>query len=237
MSKKSIPAWLKQNNGWGGPYEAIVGAITYYAHQGDHPDIAFEGSTLELATELYTTHAKKAGAAGGLYCTGREVAEKMAKSLNLRKGHVVLNPGSGLHSLTQAVRTVEPRTTIVCVECQDWLVKISQAVGLPVIPGDFESGVMLREDIDAVIVNPPWGKLWGSNQIEREFMSRIAAVTQPSVRVAALLPGTPGHFFEKLTNGFAPLRSLYAVIETEFYPDGAALPKSLPCTRYLLERV
>lgn len=236
MSKVSIPYWLKKNNGWGGPYEKIVEAVLYYAQHRDHPDIAFEGSTLALATELYTTHAHKAGAAGGLYCTRPDVAEKMARSFKLRPSQVVLIPGLGLGALAEAALAVQPEALLVGVECQDWLVRVAQAARLPVTPGDFLNGVSLPA-VGAVLVNPPYGNLWGSKQIERDFMARVAAVTQPGVKIAALLPGEPGFFFDKLPNAFAPLRTLFEIEEAEYYPEGAALPRSIPCTRYLLTRV
>lgn len=236
MSKKSIPAWLKKNNGWGGPYEKIVEAITYHAGHGDHPNIAFEGSTLELATALYTEHAKKAGVSGGLYCTWRNVAEKMAKSLNLQPGDTVLIPGLGLGALYQAVHTVQPEASALGVECQEWLVQIARAVEMPVVHGDFLDGVMIPYHFNKVLCNPPMGKLWGSNAVERLFLDKIAERTIAGEKVAILLPGNPGHFWKQLTKNYEYLHSAFHIVEEEEIQNAAA-PKSILTTRYLLERV
>lgn len=241
MSKKSISAWIKAKSGWGGPYEAIVEAALYHAQHSDHPDIAFEGTTLELATALYLEHAKKAGATGGLYCTWRHVAEKLVNSLRLQPGQTVFIPGMGLGALDSAVRTLEPQAKVVGVECQDWLVRVGQAAGLPVEGGDFLNGVAVPQFAqripfcDTVLCNPPMGRLWGHNAVEREFLDRIAGLTHTSQKVAILLPGEPGHFWKQLPNKFANLRSTFHIEEEEFIANAAA-PKSIIVTRYLLER-
>ncbi|MBE7473138.1 MAG: hypothetical protein HS114_28745 [Anaerolineales bacterium] len=236
MSKQSIPTWLKRNNGWGGPYEKIVEAALHHAQHGEYPNIAFEGTTLELVTAIYVEHAKRAGALDGLYLTWRNVADKMANSLDLQPDDVLLIPGFGLGALYDAARRIQPELRIVSVECQNWLVQIAEAVGISLIKGDFLGGVSLPLKVNKVLCNPPMGRLWGYNKVEADFLAAIARHTQPGDLVAILLPGEPGYWWEKLPNAHKPLNDLFEIQEEELVANPAA-PKSITCTRYLLERV
>lgn len=235
MSKQSIQTWLKKHNGYQGPYGAIAEAVTLHAEKGDHPGILFEGTALELATALYTEQAKKTGALNGLYCTRPEVAFKMAQSLQLRAGMTVLNPGSGLLALTDAVYKVSSELRVINIENQDWLVQACQAAGRDVWPGDFLELSTTFPEFDAVIVNPPWGKMWGYGNIDAEFMTHIVARAKSGTRIAALLGGERDYWFEKLKRKYQGLQDQLRIIETQYYQNGASLPKSIPCTRYLLE--
>lgn len=235
MTKQSIPAWLKRNSGWGGPYEKLVEAAQLHAQTGDHPQIAFEGTTLEMVTAIYLEHAKKAGTFDGLYCTWRHVADKMAASLKLQPEDVLLIPGLGLGALYDAARRIQPELCIVSVECQNWLVQVAEAAGIGVVKGDFLNGLSLPLQINKVLCNPPMGKLWGFNKVEGEFLERITERTLPGNLVAILLPGEPGYWWDKLPGKYSWLRQAYDTQEAEMTQNAAA-PKSITCTRYLLER-
>lgn len=235
MSKVSIPYWLKKHNGWGGPYEAIVKAVAEHATTGDCAEIAFEGSALELATALYTQYAQKAGAADGLYCTHRHVAEKMAKSLMLKPNDIVLIPGLGLGALYQAVRTVQPEAHPLGVEIQQWMVDIAGAVGMPCIHGDFLDGVIIPSNFTKVLCNPPMGRVFGVNRVECEFLEKIADRTVAGDLVAILLPNDSEFFWKKLLKKHEWLRDAFSIEEEELIANATA-PKSITVTRYLLER-
>lgn len=240
MSKVSISTWVKKNNGMGDIYGHIVQAVRQFAAEGSHPDIQWDGEDpLLFANVLYLEQAHRAkGVCGGLYCTRPEVAKRMAESLKLRHSETVLNPGCGLLSLTRAVAEVAPSAWVVNVEHQDWLIQISQVTDYLVTPGDFLEGLDLPP-FDAVIVNPPWGKMGGYSSIEQTFMARIASLTRPGTKIAALLPGGPGYFFDRLPKKFERLKSELAVRQTEYLErHTATLPHNITeCTRYLLERV
>lgn len=237
MSKKSIPYWVKQNGGgWGRIFEKMVEVAQVHTTTGDHPDVVCEGkTTLELITEIYIEYAKKVGAADGLYCTWRNVAEKMAKSLKLQPGDKVLIPGLGLGALYQAVETVQPEAEVFGVECQRWLVQIAEAVQMPVVHGDFLDGVSIPFNFDKVLCNPPMGKLWGHNKVECEFLEKIADRTVAGDQVAILLPGDSDSFWGKLLKKHEWLRSTFGIKEEELLTNAAA-PKSITVTRYLLEK-
>ena len=243
MPKQSIPYWVKQHARNGNAREAIVEAAQVYARQGQHPQIAFEASpasspqaaVLELATALYAEYTKKVGAIDGLYCTWRNVADKMAKSLNLQPNDTVLIPGLGLGALYEAARRAQPEVILVIVECQEWLVKIVEAAGIHAIHGDFLDGISIPITTRATLCNPPMGRLWGHAKIECEFLSKIAERSYTGDLTAILLPGQPGYFWDKLPKSYDWLSNAFEVKEAELIANPAA-PKSIVVTRYLLER-
>lgn len=237
--KYSIPYWLKKHQCWVGPYDAIVTAVKHYAVEGDHPEIEFTGTALELANVLYNEHIKKATPPGSLFCTPAHISLAMASSLDLKPGQVVLDPGLGLGSLSLAVREVSPDTTVIGVEIQHWVAQIAAAAGLRFIHGDFLNGIkdLLSLKIDAVIVNPPFGNVWGQPAVEREFMAKIVEHTQPGTKIAALLPGKEGYFFQHLPKKHQHLRRELAILDLEELPADTFAPAArIVTTRYLLGR-
>lgn len=246
MSKQSIPYWVKRTrNGGGDFYGKLTDAcLAFAAAGGDHPQIAFEGSStgslqssvLELGSQLYAEYAKKAGAMEGLYCTWRHVADKMAASLKLEERDVLLIPGFGFGALYEAARRIQPRMQIGAVEVQPWLVRIAEAAEVPVIHGDFVDGCALPLFVTKVLCNPPMGRVYGQQMAEAEFMTKIADITDAGHLVAILLPGGPGEWWGKLRNKHAWLEKAFEVKEAELIANAAA-PKSITVTRYLLERV
>ncbi len=233
--KYSLAYWVKQNTRFvSQPETVLLDAIKTYAECGEHPALAFTGTPLELANALYIEWRKKPGAYPGLFPTPLDVALRAAQLLELQPGQRVLDVGSGLGNLSWAVR--ECGGVPIGVEVQPWAQQVNQALGLGAVCADFLDGYRPPE-FDAVIVNPPYGRVYGHADAALDFMLRIAGLSPSGVRVAAILPS--GFMDEgKARKAYAEMRRFFHVIKQEPLPPDTFKPlTTTPTTLYLLQVV
>jgi len=206
----SLAYWVKQNTRFESqPETVLLDAIKTYAERGEHPTLAFAGTPLELANALYIEWRKKPGAYPGLFPTPLDVALRAARLLNLQTGQIVCDPGAGFGNLSWAVR--ECGGVPLGVEAQPWAQQVNQALGLGAVCADFLDGFRPPE-FDAVIVNPPYGRVYNHADAALDFLLRIAALSRPGTRVAAILPG--GFMDESRSRkAYTEMRRFFRVIQ------------------------
>ncbi len=247
--KYSLPYWVKQNTRYAShPENVILDAVTLYVERGDHPEINFLGAPtsvssdlselgravepLELACQLYIEWRKKPGAYPGLFPTPLDVALRAARLLELQPGQRVLDAGAGFGNLSWSVR--ECGGAPVGVEVQPWVHQMNQALGMGAELGDLLDGYT-PPPFDAVIVNPPFGKVYGSTDATLDFMTRIADLSRPGTLVAAILPAS----YMTVANpkkAQATMMARYEVLSEEHLPATTFRPlTNVGTTLYLLK--
>ena len=140
--KYSLAYWAKKcMNAWS-PEKDLLAAVQEYVQNGEHTQIDFNGTPLELATALYLERFKRG-----------------TPALNIVSGMRVLDPGCGFGALSQAV---EQRGGVpILVEYSNAIVPIAQALWgeKRVHYADFTDGFR-PPAFDATIVNPSYGKVF-----------------------------------------------------------------------------
>jgi predicted RNA methylase len=232
--KYSLAYWVKQHTRFvSQPENVLLDAINTYVECGEHPTLSFTGSALELANALYIEWRKKPGAYPGLFPTPLDLALRAARLLNLQPGQTVLDGGSGFGNLSWAVR--ECGGAPVGVEVQPWVRQVNQALGLGAELGDLLDGYT-PPPFDAAILNPPFGKVYGSTDATLDFMTRIADLSRPGTLVAAILPVS----YMTVANPKktqAAMMARYEVLSEEHLPATTFRPLTNVATTLYLLRV
>lgn len=220
----TLPYWVKQHRGYDCD-DAMASAVQHYIEHGDHPEMAFTGTALELANALYTESRKRIQPALGAYFTPPDVAARMADSLRLTPSMVVLDPCAGIGNLMHAV--IERGAYTVGWELQFRLAHLAQILGYAVTIGNGLAVDTVAPD--AVIINPPFGNMQGHADIAVEFMRGAAAYGVP---VAAILPRG---WLTQARKSHREVATLYDVVDSEDLPAATFAPlTSIVTTRYLL---
>jgi len=235
--KYSLAYWVKQHTRFvSQPETVLLDAIKVYVEHhanGWHPEIEYHDTPLEFANTLYLEWRKKFGAYPGLFPTPLDVARRAARLLNLQPGQTVLDCGSGFGNLSSAVR--ECGATAIGVEVQLWAQQVNEVLGLGATRADFLDGYA-PPPFDAVITNPPYGKIYGRTDAALDFMLRIADLSRPGTSVAAILPA--GFFAEnkRPKRAYAELRERYQVLTEEPLPATTFKPlTNIATTLYLFQ--
>lgn len=242
MSEKySIPCWVKKTlEHVSIPENEIIDAVRVYTRDGEHPGIRFDGSTIELTNELYIEWRKRYGVDGGFFPTPYDIAKKVTGLLPVSPGDVVLDPGCGFGNLSLAVQE-RCGCEVVGVELQWYAAHIAEMVGVStVVHGDFvgdawsecDNGCSVPE-FDAVITNPPYGKVFARNNIERDFLNRIADLAKPGTPVAVILPRD--HMEKKRPKAHVAMCERFSIVDRQELCEGAFKPlTSIETSVYLL---
>jgi len=169
------------------PEKDLLAAVQEYVQNGEHTQIDFNGTPLELATALYLERFKRGTPWSGFFPTPAPVATQAEEVLSITPGMRVLDPGCGFGALSQAV---EQRGGVpILVEYSNASVPIAQALWgeKRVHYADFTDGFR-PPMFDATIVKPSYGKVFGHTDAALDFMTRVADLSQASTRVVAILP-------------------------------------------------
>ena len=230
--KYSLAYWAKKcMNAWT-PEKDILLAVQTLIKIGSHPEIDFSGTPLELATALYLERFKRGTPWSGFFPTPAPVADRAAEALNITSGMVVLDPGCGFGSLSRAV---EQRGGIpIPVEYSNAVIPIAQAIWGDdrIHYADFTDGFR-PPAFDAVIVNPPYGKVFGSSDATLDFMTRIADLSKSNTRVVAILPR--GYMQKERPKANVTLRTRFMLInEFDLPPDTFKPLTHIATTLYVL---
>jgi predicted RNA methylase len=232
MKKYSLPYWVKKcMNAWT-PEKDILAAVQEFVKNGTHSQIEFSGTPLEFAHALYLERFKRGTPWAGFFPTPTWLADQAAALLGFQPGQVVLDPGCGFGSLSQAV---ERHGGIpVMVEYSNAVVPIAQALWGEERGhyADFTDGFRPPK-FDAVITNPSFGKVFGHSDAALDFLNRIADVSPAGMRVAAILPR--GYLKKDRPKANAEMRRRYRVLdEIELPADAFAPLTKIATTLYLL---
>lgn len=141
-----------------------------------HSQIEFSGTPLEFAHALYLERFKRGTPWAGFFPTPAWLADQAAALLGFHPGQVVLDPGCGFGSLSQAV---ERHGGIpVMVEYSNAVVPIAQALWGEerVHYADFTDGFRPPK-FDAVITNPSFGKVFGHSDAALCHLTHSFAAT------------------------------------------------------------
>ena len=230
--KYSLAYWARKcMNAWT-PEKDILLAVQTLIKIGSHPEIDFSGTPLELATALYLERFKRGTPWSGFFPTPAWAADRAAEALNITPGMVVLDPGCGFGSLSRAV---EQRGGIsILVEYSSAVVPIAQAIwGADRIHyADFTDGFR-PPTFDAVIANPPYGKVFGSSDAALDFLTRIADLSKSGTRVAAILPR--GYMQKDRPKANVTMRARYMLLdEYDLPPDTFKPLTNIATTLYVL---
>ena len=230
--KYSLPYWVKKcMNAWT-PEKDILAAVQEFIQNGAHSQIEFSGTPLEFAHALYLERFKRGTPWAGFFPTPIWLADQAATLLDFQPGQVVLDPGCGFGSLSQAV---ERRGGVpILVEYSNAVVPIAQALwgAERVHYADFTDGFRPPK-FDAVITNPSFGKVFGHNDAALDFLNRIADLSSAGMRVAAILPRD--YLKKDRPKANAALRQRYDVLdEIELPADAFAPLTKIATTLYLL---
>lgn len=230
--KYSLPYWVKKcMNAWT-PEKDILAAVQEFIQNGTHSQIEFSGTPLEFAHALYLERFKRGTPWAGFFPTPVWLADQAATLLDFQPGQVVLDPGCGFGSLSQAV---ERRGGVpILVEYSNAVVPIAQALwgAERVHYADFTDGFRPPK-FDAVITNPSFGKVFGHNDAALDFLNRIADLSSAGMRVAAILPRD--YLKKDRPKANAALRQRYSVLdEIELPADAFAPLTKIATTLYLL---
>lgn len=185
--KWSLEYYVKQRvGGWDGP-KALTAAVQQFIKDPESCEFVFSGSPLELANAIYLFwHKRSKGSInGGFFPTPLPVALDLARMLPGDVGTKVLDPGAGFGNLSWAA--MQEGYDAVGVEIGTEWAELASLFGLPVTQGDFLGGYQTPK-FDAVMVNPPFGNLFGHKDIAVDFMTRIADWSAGGTYVAAILP-------------------------------------------------
>jgi predicted RNA methylase len=240
FAKKGIQGW--------DPTNEFVDIVSTYATNGNrHPQIAYEGPAPYFAAALYAEHYKRGGGTGsGFFPTNMRIADQMVDWLGAGEGMTILDPGAGFGALGWAVqqRGAKP----IMLEWAQWINRIGNAAwgvkltpdlsfdgDLPIALADFVNGYA-PPPFDAVIANPPFGKVFGHAAIEIDFMNKIADCSPRGTPVCVLLPN---HYLDKeRPKAAVEMRARYEVCHEEDQAPGEFKPlTNIATTMYLLETV
>lgn len=192
---------------------AITTAVRVYREQGEHPQCDFTGTPLEFANAVYGEWAKRGVQHPGLYPTPLRIAQEMAGYLDLRPGLRVLDPGCGFGNLSHAVKTLEPEAVTLPLELSSFPLGLAQTIdGIGARFGDFLDLDIPVPEFDAVIANPPFGRVYGHAAAEVEFMHRIADLARPGTRCVVILPAM---FWTKENKKLEALRERFDVLASQ----------------------
>ena len=210
----------------------LVEAVRTYAQGGNHhPQVAYEGPAPFFAAALYAEIYKGSGH-GGFYPTPLREATEMAEWLHVDQGMTVLDPGSGFGALSWAVQ--QAGGTPIQVECAQYLREIGSAAWpAPIACDDFLSG-FIPPPFDAVIANPPHGKVFGVTHAEAAFLSRIADWAEAGTPVCVILP--QGYLQNNRPAATVEAIARYRVVKQKDLPPATFKPfTAWNTTLYLLE--
>ncbi len=154
--------------------------------------IVFEGTPLELANELYKEWGKRNNRCNqwfpGFYPTPLEVGRAMVQELDIPPNGTVLDPGCGFGNLTVAVKELRPDAQPLTAEIGYFQRRIAKVVlGYEPDISDFLDCQTVPVP-DAVIANPPFGRIFGHGDIAMDFLNKIADVCETGTHAAIILP-------------------------------------------------
>jgi predicted RNA methylase len=219
--------WVKNKVNMFNWSDVFYGACVEYKARGEHPEIDFTGDLLAFANALHNERFRRGGPYGCAYFTPPDVAARMAVSIGAAPGMLVFDPCCGVGNLLQAAHS--RGATVQGCEIQWDLAIVCQLVGYPVDIVDWLEDVELKHGADALVINPPFGKVWPHADIAVPFMERVARYHVP---VAAVLPRG---WLDKSQKKYQTVRERFSVLEAEDLPPGTFALTQVATTRYLLE--
>lgn len=204
---------------------AMIQTVEKYTKNGGHPQIEWEGPAPFFTAELYW-QVYRQSVHDTFYPTPLRTAQLMADWLSVSTGMVVLDPGSGFGALSWAVEQrggqplmVEDALQINLLANAAWCDH-----GLNLIPQlDFLDVKKYQPPpFDAVIVNPPHGKVFGVPYAEAHFLSRIADWAAAGTPVCVILP----HGYLNNTRLKVTVEALarYRLVKAQDLPDDTFKP-------------
>lgn len=190
----SLDYYLKQKLSFDSKPEDFISDLV--RNPDKHPvHIGFE-TRHDFLNEVYMTWRKRMKSVhAALFPTPMDVASRLAECMNIGDENTVFDPGAGLGNLLRAAAGFKPQRAFG-LEIQHWLPQTVNAVAngdYEVQRGDWlqehaERDERLREEVDMVIVNPPYGRVFDEPDACSAFMRKIGDVFKPGTTVGAILP-------------------------------------------------
>lgn len=241
QKKHSIPYWLKSHYTYTGVDEVVLDAIRTFAENGSHPEIDFDGQLIDFTNALYIEWKRRGKVYDGLYPTPFDVTSQAFKLLENDGfvGKTILDPGCGLGNISYVAQYSYGYNTI-SIDFSNLACEVSRLVGIKnVIKGDFVGNEYNKPcDVgafDAVVVNPPFGRIFGRKQdIAIDFMDRIAELSTSGTLVSAILPN--GFMCKDRPRAHVQMQERYKILYEEQVRKDAFVPlTSVSTILYLLE--
>ena len=220
--KKYSMTWYvkKYMGGWDWD-KMFMDEVKKFVDLGEHPNIDFSGTPIEFANQMYAEGKKRLTVYGGAYFTPLPVALDLVDMVGARPGMTIFDPCAGIGNLMWAAQ--ERGAEAFGFEIQLPLAHAAQALGFDVELGDSREKdyfhvVWGQREFTQVVVNPPFGNLFGSPDIAVDIMTRIHEFGKLA---AAILPNG---WWDKPQKKYAAIRERFEVLDRVPLPDKAFAP-------------